>query len=98
MGGVNPELVERPLVFFLHVEVEDELQVRLAAQPAVGVNFTLELPGRPAGIPESEDRPIRSLTGGQRLQDIDGCGERSEERRVGKGCRSGRSTESRIKD
>ena len=45
------------------------------SQPLAWISLS-SWPGAPAGVPERQDRPVRPLAAGNRLEDVDGGGER----------------------
>src|SRR5438552_8399016 len=71
---IDADLAQRAGVFFLDV-AEDQILVGIAMQPAIALDFVLQLPRRPAGITECQDGVLRPRTLGNRLEDIDGRGQ-----------------------
>ena len=71
-AGIDPDLAQGALVFFLDVAAEDQIRVGVAVQPAIVLDFGLQLSGRPAGIAEREDGMLRAGAPGDRLENIDG--------------------------
>jgi hypothetical protein len=72
---IDPDLAQRALVFFIDVVAEDQIRVGVAMQPAIMLDFVFELPRRPAGIAQRQDRVLRSGPLRDRLEDIDGRGQ-----------------------
>ena len=74
-AGIDADLAQRASVFFVDVIAEDQIRIRVAMQPAIALDFGLELARRPAGIAEREDGVLRAGAPGDRLENIDGRGE-----------------------
>src|SRR6202790_5591405 len=72
---IDPDLAQRAEVFFLDVAAEDQVRIGIAMQPAIILDFGFQLSRRPAGIAEREDRMLGPGAPGDRLEDIDGCGQ-----------------------
>src|SRR5262245_41862988 len=71
----NADLQERPVVFRLDVEPEDQLGIGAAMQPAVLLHLVLELARRPAGIAEREHGAGRPGAARDCLEDVERRGE-----------------------
>src|SRR5476649_2113250 len=71
-SGLDPDFPERPIVLYSGIEAEDQIRVRRTMQPAVIVDFGLELARRPPGVAERQDRAGRSCAPRDRLEDVDG--------------------------
>ena len=65
----------RALIFALEVGVENQIGVGGTIEPAVLLDFGFELTRGPAGIAESENRPVRAVAGGDRPQNVDRMGQ-----------------------
>src|SRR5690349_21323300 len=74
-AGSHADLAQRPVVFRLDVQPEDEVGIGAAMQPAVLLHLVLELARRPAGIAEREDGAGRSGAARDRLEDVERRGE-----------------------
>ena len=74
-SGIDADLAQRAGVFFLDIAAEDQILVGIAMQPAIALDFVLQLPRRPAGITECQDGVLRPRAPGDRLQNIDGRGQ-----------------------
>ena len=72
---IDPDLAQRALVFFLDVAAEDQIGIGVAMQPAIVLDFVFQLPGRPTGIAQRQDRVLRPRAPGNRLEDVDGRGQ-----------------------
>src|SRR5262245_58949886 len=72
---MNADLLQRLVVLAVGVAAEDQLGIGGAMQPAVMLDLVLELARRPAGIAEREDRALRSVAAGDRLEDVERGGE-----------------------
>ena len=59
-AGIDADLAQRAQVFVLDVAAEDQVGIGGAMQPAIVLDFVLELPRRPAGITERQDRVLRA--------------------------------------
>src|SRR6185295_10510745 len=70
-ADIDADLLQRLLVLALDVGPEDQLRIGRAMQPAVLVDFLLELAGRPAGIAERQERAARPLAARDRLEDVE---------------------------
>src|SRR5688572_33167829 len=66
-AGIDADLAQRALVFFIDVVAEYQLRVGVAMQPAIVLDLVLELARRPAGIAQRQDRVLRSGALGDRL-------------------------------
>src|SRR5512144_837153 len=69
-AGIDADLAQRALVFFIDVVAEDQVRIGVAMQPAIVLDLALELARRPAGIAERQDRVLRSGALGDRLEDV----------------------------
>src|SRR5258707_14402427 len=72
---INADLLQRLIVFAAGVLPEDQLGIGRAMQPAVMLDLVLELARRPPGIAERQDRALRAVAAGNRLENVEGCGE-----------------------
>src|SRR3954454_19650295 len=57
----DADLLHRPVIFRADVGAEDQFAIGTAVQPAVLLQFVLELARRPAGVAQSEDRARRTI-------------------------------------
>src|SRR6476646_10452893 len=73
--GSDADLAERAIIFAVDFRIENQLWVGRAMQPAIGLDLALELPGRPPGIAECEQRLVGAGALGDVAQDVDGGGE-----------------------
>jgi EAL domain-containing protein (putative c-di-GMP-specific phosphodiesterase class I) len=84
---VDADLGQGPLVLVVEVAIEQEIEVRRAMQPAVGLDLVLELPRPPAGVSKRQDRPVRARPAGDCPQDLHRGRERDvivdRQRRIG---------------
>src|SRR3954465_2370354 len=74
-AGIDADLAQRAPVFFVDVVAEDQIRIRVAMQPAIALDFGLELARRPAGIAEREDGVLGAGAVSDRAQDVDRRGE-----------------------
>src|SRR5437660_5987076 len=75
LAGVDADLAQGAAVFAVDVGAEDQLGIGRAMQPAVFLDFALELTGRPAGVTERQYRALRALAARDRFEDVEGGGE-----------------------
>src|SRR3954447_26738881 len=73
-AGIDADLAQRAQIFFLDVAAEDQVGIGVAMQPAIVLDFGLQLARRPAGVTERQDGVLRPRALGDRLENIDGCG------------------------
>src|SRR5213083_987289 len=74
-AGTDADLLHRPVVFRADVGAEDQFGIGTAVQPAVLLQFVLELARRPAGVAQSEDRARRTIAARDRFEDVERRGE-----------------------
>ena len=72
---IDPDLAQGAPIFAVDLRIEDQLRVGRAIEPTIGMDLVFELPGRPAGVAEREQRLVGSGALGDVAQDIDGGGE-----------------------
>src|ERR1700704_4637199 len=72
---VDPDFLQRPLVFFLDVAAEDQVRIGVAMQPAIILDFGFQLSGFPAGVTQRQDGVLRSRALRDRLENIDRRGQ-----------------------
>src|SRR5215203_2725287 len=72
---MDADLGKRPLVFAVVVGIEQNSLVDGGVQPAVRLDFALQLPRRPTGIPERQERLMRSPALGDGAQYLQSRGE-----------------------
>src|SRR6202453_4643864 len=65
---IDPDLAQRTQVFLLDVAAEHQIRIGVAVQPAIVLDFGLELSRRPAGIAEREDGVLWAGALGNRLE------------------------------
>ena len=75
MAEIDADLAQRLVVFAAGVAAKNKFGIGGAMQPAVLLDFLLELPGRPAGITERQDRRLRSAAMRDGFQYIQRCGQ-----------------------
>src|SRR5688500_3194905 len=73
-AGTDADLLQRAFVFRLD-GAEDQIAISAAVQPAVVLQFALELARRPAGVAEREDRACGSAAARNCFEDIKRGGE-----------------------
>src|SRR3954453_3313702 len=59
VAGIDADPPHRPLVFKLDRRVENQGRIGRAVQPAIVLDFSLELAGGPTGIAERKNRAVR---------------------------------------
>ena len=70
--GLDADPPQRLVVARIDGGAEQQVRIGRAIQPAIGLDFVLELPGGPARIAERQDRVLRPFASRKRAQDIDG--------------------------
>ena len=68
---IDSDLLERAGVFATGIGAEDQFRIRRAMQPAIMLDFILQLARRPARIAERKDCATRSRAARNRLEDVE---------------------------
>lgn len=74
-AGIDTDLAQCAHILFIGVGAKDQIRIGVAVQPAIALNFVLELAGGPAGITQRQNRALRSGSFRDRPEDIDSRGE-----------------------